>query len=132
MQYLVALWILGIFLTLPTIRIETITGLIPIYFHLKKLSGCNQLQKATLSHNYAIKSLLKERYAPFSNHHQFLLEKITFKQWQNIKSSVNDSNFCLNSIFPLFDSLNKEFCLGSRPSDSFSSCYSFLQSRLSL
>ena len=45
----------------------------------------------------------------------------------NIKSSVRNSNSCLNSIFPLFDSLNEEFCLSSRLSNSFSSCYYFYE-----
>jgi len=33
-------------------EIKAIVGLIPIHFHLKKLSGRYQLQTATLPHNY--------------------------------------------------------------------------------
>ena len=80
---------------------------------------------ASLPHNHAIKFLLKEKHILFSNHHQLSLKNITSKQWQNIKSFVSNSNSHLNCIFPLFDSLNEEFCLGSRLSDSFSSHYSF-------
>jgi len=127
MKCQVTLWILGVFQTLSTIRIEAIAGLISIHLHLKKLSSHDQLWMATLSHNYAIKFLLKERYTSFSNHHWLLLENMTSKQWMNIKSSVRNSNSCLNSIFLLFDSLNEEFCLSSRLSNSFSSCYYFYE-----
>ena len=37
MQQREALWILGTFQTSPTVKIEAIAGLIPIYLHLKKL-----------------------------------------------------------------------------------------------
>ena len=94
MKCQVTLWILGVFQTLSTIRIEAIAGLISIHLHLKKLSSHDQLWMATLSHNYAIKSLLKERYTSFSNHHWLLLENMTSKQWMNIKSSVRNFNSC--------------------------------------
>ena len=125
MQCQVTLWILGAFQTLSTTGIEAIASLIPIHLYLKKLSSYDQLWIATLTHNYTIKSLLKERYTPFSNHYWLLLENMTSKQWINIKSSVSNSNSCLNGIFSLFDSLNEDFCLSSRLSNSFSSYYSF-------
>ena len=36
-QYKATLWILSVFFTLPTSRIEALASLIPIYFYLKKL-----------------------------------------------------------------------------------------------
>ena len=41
------------------------------------------------------------------------------KQQVKIKSSINDANNCLNGIFPSFDSLNNEFCLGLTSHFSF-------------
>ena len=39
MQHRAAIWILGVFHTSPFFDIEAITELIPINFHLYKLSG---------------------------------------------------------------------------------------------
>ena len=39
MQQRAALQITGAFCTSPTLRVETITGLVPIHLHLKKLYG---------------------------------------------------------------------------------------------
>ena len=48
MQRKAALWILGVFCTSPTGRIEALAGLIPIQLHLKKLVKRFCLQTATL------------------------------------------------------------------------------------
>ena len=45
-QWQVALWIWGAFCISPSMGIKAIAGLIPIYLHLRKLSGRNQLQTA--------------------------------------------------------------------------------------
>jgi len=50
---------------------------------------------------------------------------MTSEQQYKIKSSVSNANSWLNRIFPSFDSLNYEFCLGSRLINSFSSHFSF-------
>ena len=39
-----AIWITGMFHTSPTVGVEAIAGLIPIYLHLQKLYGCFLLQ----------------------------------------------------------------------------------------
>ena len=46
---------------------------------------------------------------------------MTSKQQLKIKSSVVDTNNCLNSIFPICNLLNSEFSSGSRLADTFSS-----------
>jgi len=100
-------------------------SLIPIPFYLRKLSSHDQLQTATLSHNYAIKLLLERRHTSFLKSHYLSLENMTSKQQYKIKSSISDANSQLNRIFPSFDFLNNEFCLGSRLIDSFSSHFLF-------
>jgi len=52
---------------------------------------------------------------------------MTSKQQLKIKSSVVDTNNCLNGIFPICNLLNSEFSSGSRLADTFSSWYSFHQ-----
>ena len=44
---------------------------------------------------------------------------MTPKQQLKIKSSIVDTNNCLNGIFPVFDSLNSEFSPGSQLVDTF-------------
>ena len=52
------------------------------------------------------------------------MDNITIKQWQKIKSSIIDTNNCLNGTF---NSLNHEFSSGFRLIDNFPSCFSFYQ-----
>jgi len=78
-----------------------------------------------LSHNYAIKLLLERRYMLDLQSYYLSLEKITSKQQEKIKSSIIDTNNCLNGIFPSFNSLNSEFHPRSRLIDIFSSHFSF-------
>ena len=70
LQWWAALWILGIFCTLPTIGIKAIAGLILIYFHLWKLSSCDQLQIFTLLYYIIMLSdhFLKEGMLHSLNH----------------------------------------------------------------
>ena len=74
---------------------------------------------STLTNNHAIKSLLESRYIENTNSHCLLLENMTPKQQLKIKSSIVDTNNCLNGIFPVFDSLNSEFSPGSQLVDTF-------------
>jgi len=54
MQKRAALWITGIFHTLPTMGVEAITGLIPINLYLKKLYQRFHLQGFSLPSNHII------------------------------------------------------------------------------
>ena len=60
LQFQATLWILDAFCTSPTIRIEAITSLIPIYLHLQKLSVKLQSRTSSLLSNHTVKSLLKK------------------------------------------------------------------------
>ena len=51
-----AIWILGAFRTLPTDGLKAITSLIPIKFHLQKLTSRSQLHSAALPENYLIRT----------------------------------------------------------------------------
>jgi len=80
---------------------------------------------STLLANHVVKSLFERRHANESQLHHLSLENMISKQQLKIKSSIVDTNNCLNRIFLPCDSLNKEFFPGSRLIDIFSSCFSF-------
>ena len=80
MQQRAVIWILKTFCILPLFGIKFITGLIPIHYHLQKLSDRNQLHIATLPSNNRLKKLLEKIFALLSLQHCFLLENITSKQ----------------------------------------------------
>ena len=61
MQWRAALWIIGAFHTSPTLRVETITSLVPIHLHLKKLYGRFLLQQSFLPSNHIIHSILSAK-----------------------------------------------------------------------
>jgi len=62
-QQRAALWIMGAFHTSPICEVEAITGLIPIHFHLDKLSGRHQLRAVSLPKNHTLNSLLDDQYS---------------------------------------------------------------------
>jgi len=58
MQHRAALWISGVFQTLPLAGIKAISGLIPIHLHIKKLYNRALLRGLLLLFNHIIKSIL--------------------------------------------------------------------------
>ena len=60
MQRRAAIWILGAFRTLPMEGLEAIADLIPIKFHLQKLTSRSQLHSAALLENYLIRTLMDD------------------------------------------------------------------------
>ena len=122
MQWRAAIQITGAFQTSPTSGIETIVGLISIHLHLQKISSRHQLRTASLPSNHAINLLLESRHSKKSLPHCLSLEKMTTKQWLKIKSSILDTNNCLNGILPSF---NKKLLFGFRIVDNFPNHFSF-------
>jgi len=74
------LWIPEAFYTSPILEIKAIAGLVPIHFHLQKISGCYQLRISILPNNHTIKSLLERRHSEHTSFHCLLLEDMTPKQ----------------------------------------------------
>jgi len=60
MQRRAAIWILGTFKTSPADSLEAIAGLIPIKFHLQKLTSRSQLHTAALLKNHLIRTLMDD------------------------------------------------------------------------
>jgi len=111
---------------LPLSDIKAITGLIPIYLHLQKLSERIQLQTHSLLPNHIINFILEVRCSSNKEYHLLSIENLTAKQKLKIKGLIVDTNNRLNGIFKSFDPFNHEFFPGNRLVDLFSSHISFL------
>ena len=106
-------------------KVETIAGLISIYFYLNKLISCHYLQMVSLPKQYIVNSLLDEHHSKKATPYHIVTCYLISKQQLKIKSPTIYTNNHLNRIYPAFNSLNKElspdFCLV----DTFSDCFSF-------
>ena len=69
--------------------------------------------------------MLKHHHSNALNLHCLFLEKLTSKQRLKVKSSIIDTNSCLNRILPLFNSLHKKLTPGFWLVDIFSNHFSF-------
>ena len=125
MQRRVALWISGTFHISPTLGIEAIDGLIPIYLHLQKLNGRFHLRAHSLSQNHIIKSILEMRSSNDIESHWLSLERLMPRQCAIIKGSIVDMDNRFNKVFLSFSLFNYEFLLGNRLIDIFSNHFSF-------
>ena len=120
-----AIWILEAFHTSSSFSIKAITGLIPIHLYLWKLSSRSQLRAHSLPFNHILKLLLESRQVNKYKTHQLSLERLTPKQYLNIKGSVVDMNNKINEIFSSFDLFNKKFSSRDRLIDVFPNHFSF-------
>ena len=100
-------------------------GLIPIYLHLRKLSDRAQLRAHLLSHNHILYLLIESRPSNYYNSHYLFLNSLSSYQRKIIKGSIIDMDNRFNEVFPLFDTLNKEFSPGSHIIDIFPGYFSF-------
>ena len=119
MQRRAAIWILGAFKTSPIDSLEAIVGLIPIKFHIQKLTSRSQLQSAALPKNHLIRSLMDDPHNLLTKHSPHSIKSFTECQKSNIKGYLIDSNNKLFRVFSSFSSLNPEFILGSRVVDIY-------------
>jgi len=126
MQQRAAFWISGTFQTSPTMGIEAILGLIPIYLQLKKLYGRFHLRNFSLLSNHIIKSIINtEGTNNYITHCHLSLNKLIPKQWSYLHSLLIDMKDKYNKFLPTFSSFNKEFSLGKKLIDSYSDRFSF-------
>ena len=120
MQRRAAIWILGAFKTLPLEGIEAITGIIPIKFHLQKITRRSQIRLFKLPTNHILRNLMDE--SPLSsimpNPHSIGL--LTNCQRILTKSHLIDSYNKAHGIFLSFSPLNPEFSPGHHITDNFS------------
>jgi len=113
MQQRAALWILGVFHTLPTASIEAISYLIPIYLHLKKLYGRFYFRGSLLLLNHIFKSIINSDGPNNHTKHCLSLNDLMPKQVSHLNSLLIDMNNRCNKFLPLFSLFNKEFFPGN-------------------
>jgi len=119
MQRRAAIWILGAFRTSPTEGLEAITGLIPIKFHLQKLTSRSQLHSAALLENHLIRTLMDDPLNSCNKPHPLSINTLTEHQKNTVKGYLIDLNNKLFGVFSSFSPLNLEFNPGSRIVDIF-------------
>ena len=69
--------------------------------------------------------MLESRHSTTDNDHYLLLERLTPKQWLNIKDPIVNANNRLNEIFNSFNPFSCEFSPGNRLINIFPSHFSF-------
>ena len=77
MQRRAAISILGAFKTLPTEGIEAITEIIPIKFHLQKLTRRSQICPLKLPTNYIIRDLMDDAPNPLKKPNPHTISSLT-------------------------------------------------------
>jgi len=125
MQRRAAIWILGAFRTSSMEGIEVITRIIPIKFHLQKLSRRSQLQPLLLLPNHIIRSFMDDPSNSSKKPILHSINSLTNRQRYIAKNHLIDSNNKTYSIFPSFSPLHLEFASGSRITDNFLNYFSF-------
>ena len=117
MQHKAAFWILGTFCT-STNGIEALAGLIPIYFHLKKLAKRSCLRAAMLPSQHALLSFLSACNSKGAHPHPQSFTLLTDAQSAPLRSPLLDTEASLLNLTEHFDSLHPEICLGCRLLDN--------------
>ena len=125
LQQRAVLWISGAFYISSSGGIEAISGLIPIYLHIKKLYNHFHSRGFSLPHNHIIKSILSSNGFSEHNPHSLSLNTLTSKQRLHLSSSLINMDNKKNEFLPFFDPFNQEFSPGNHLIDSFSNRFSF-------
>ena len=125
MQRRAAIWILGAFKTSPSEGIGAIAGIIPIKFHLQKLTRRSQIHPFKLPTNHILRELMD--YSPVSSNklNSHTVGSLTNHQKNIAKGYLIDSCNKAYGIFLSFFPLNQEFFPGSRIINNFSDRFSF-------
>jgi len=125
MQRRAAIWILGAFKTLPSEGIKAIAEIIPIKFHLQKITRRSQIYLFKLPTNHILRNLMDES-PPLSNMpNPHSIGSLTNCQRILTKGHLIDSCNKAYGIFPSFSPLNSEFSPGHCITDNFSDYFSF-------
>ena len=113
------------FYTSPTVGVKAISGLVPIYIHLKKLYRRFLLREASLLSNHIISSILTLDRSNIPNCHNISINLLTPKQRLYMKSTLINTDNKHNELTPSFSVFNEEFRLGNCLIDPFSNRFSF-------
>jgi len=125
LQRRAAVWILETFKTSPAEGIKAIAGIIPIRFHLQKITRRSQICPLKLPDNHILKQLMDDNPPRPNSTNSFNIGSLTNRQRTLTKGHLVDSSVKSNGIVPSFSPLDPEFSLGHRIIDNFSNRFSF-------
>ena len=125
MQRRAALWILGAFKTSPSEGIEAIAGIIPIKFHLQKITKRSQIRPFKLPINHIIRNLMDDSPPSFTTSNPHKIGLLANRQRILTKGHLINSYNKSHGIFPSFSPLSIEFSPGLCIIDNFSDHFSF-------
>jgi len=125
MQRRAAIWILGAFKTSPMEGIEALAGLIPIRFHLQKITKRSLIHPFKLPDNHILKNLLNDAPPPSKLYNSHNIGSLTNRQRVLTKEHLTNSNIKSYGIFLSFSPLDPEFFPGHQIIDKFSNRFSF-------
>jgi len=117
--------ILGAFKTSPAEGIEAITGIIPIRFHLQKITRRSQIRPLKLPDNHILNQLMDDKPPCPNSTNFFNIGSLTNRQRSLTKGHLINSSIKSNGIVPSFSFLDPEFSPGHRIIDHFSNHFSF-------
>jgi len=120
-----ATWILEAFKTSPLEGIEVLAGLMPIGFHLQKISKRSLICSFKLLNNHMLKNLLNDNLPSVKLSKPHNIGSLTNRQKSLIKGHLPDSHTKTLGIFPSFSPIDPEFSPGNRITDIFSNRFSF-------
>jgi len=125
MQRRAAIWILGVFKTLPLEGIKAVAGLIPVKSHLQKITKRSQICPFKLPKNHILNNLLDDSPYQSNSFNRHNMGSLTNRQKVLTKGHLIDSKFKSYGIFPSFSPLDPEFTPGHCIIDNFSNHFSF-------
>ena len=125
MQRRAAIWILGAFKTSPLEGIEALAGLMPIRFHLQKVSKRSLIRPFKLPPNHILKNLLNDDPPSVKSSNTHNIGSLTNHQKLLFKGHLKDAHSKSLGIFPSFSPIDPEFSSGNRIIDTFSNRFSF-------
>ena len=125
MQRRAAIWILGMFKMSLSEGIEALAGLIPVKYHLQKLTKRLLIRPFKLLENHIIRWLMDDSspYPNPSNSHT--IGSLTNCQRNITKGYIINSKTKSYGVFLSFNPLHQEFTPGQCISDIFPDCFSF-------
>jgi len=125
MQRRAVIWILGAFKISLSEGIKAIAGIIPIKFHLQKLTERSLIRSFKLLANHIIRNLMDDSPHQSKKPNPHAVSSL-MNQQKNIAKGhlINSCNKSYN-IFPSFSPLHQEFTPGFCLSDIFSDHFSF-------
>ena len=125
MQRRATIWILGAFKTSPMEGIKALVGLIPIRFHLQKITKRSLIHPFKLPDNHILKNLLNNDPPQSKSSNSHNISSLTNRQRSLTKGHIVNSSIKSYGIFLSFSPLDPEFSPGHCIVDNFSNRFSF-------